>query len=227
MGSPNDLLKLSLAVQVALGSGYIAYLISYAGIRQHHSATDVVFRTLIFGLVASAVMTWTTLFSPLKLAAAVAAAVSVGALWRWRGMRWAQSALRQASVTWADDIPTAWLSISATRTDCPVSQIAVEMTDGRLLLCEDTRVFVEAPFGPCVLGLGGDVGLYVTDEMRPDGTWFKPSDVWHPLDGVNLTFVPAAQIKRVELRHWTKKLSASAAEAEVPATALEEAPGAT
>ena len=226
MTGPADILKLSLAVQVALGSGYLAYLIAYAGIRQHHSATDVVFRALAFGLVASAVIVWTTFIPLVQLPLAVFLTIATGALWRWKGMSLSMELIRKSDVAWSDDIPTAWLSISAMRTDTKISQIAVELENGRILFCRDTRNFADAPFGPCVLGLGGDVALYVTDELRIDGQWHEPDRVRDPHDGANLTYIPASEIKRVELRFWTKKLNGSgvgAAELESDVAAVPEA----
>lgn len=209
---PSEILSLSLTVQVALGGGYIAYLIAYAGIRQHHSTTDIVFRTLAFGLIASAVAVWTTFIDPVRLPVAVAAAAVAGAFWRWRGSKWSAAALRHLDVSWTDDIPTAWLSITAVRTDCKVSQIAVDLTDGRTLLCDDTRLFQDAPFKTGQFGLTGDVAMYVTAELRQDGTWLERDEVRNH-DGDLLTYIPAASIKRVEIRHWTKRLNGTGAAA--------------
>jgi hypothetical protein len=207
MPKPSDILDLTLAVQVALGSGYVAYLISYSGLRQHHSNADIFFRTLAFGLVATGIMTWTWFITPVQVVCAIAATITAGAFWRIWGMGWTSAVLRRGDVSWADDIPTAWLSVTATRTDRKLSQIAVEMSDGRVLLCADTRAFESAPSGPCVLGLSGDIVLYVTDEKRPNDEWFQPDRIRDPEYGANLTYVPASQIKRVELRYWTKKLN--------------------
>jgi hypothetical protein len=216
----SDLLSLSLTVQVALGGGYVAYLIAYAGIRQHHSATDVIFRTLAFGLIASAVVVWTTFIESVRLPLAVAAAAVAAALWRWKGSRWSAAGLRHLDVSWTDDIPTAWLSITALRTDCKVSQIAVDLVDGRTLLCDDTRRFQDAPFKTGQFGLTGDVAMYVTAERREDGTWLERNEVRNH-DGDLLTYIPAASIKRVEIRHWTKRINGTAAAA--GATAAGEA----
>lgn len=227
MPGPPDILNLSIAVQVALGGGYVAYLIAYSGLRQHHSATDVIFRTLAFGLIASAVIAWTPVIDPVKLPLAVAAAATIGASWRWKGMSLSKTVLRRSDVTWSDDIPTAWLSISATRTDCKISQVAVELKDGRILFCRDTRQFSDAPFGPCVLGLAGDIALYVTDELRVGGEWHEPKNVRDPSEGANLTYVPASEIGRVELRFWTKKLNGSDAVEVVLESGEEAEPEAT
>ena len=53
-----DLLKVPIAIQIALAGGYLAYLVAYAGIRQHHTTADATFRSIVFGLAASAVLLW-------------------------------------------------------------------------------------------------------------------------------------------------------------------------
>ena len=227
-------------LQLALGSGYLAYLVAYAGIRQHHTATDTVFRSIAFGLVASAILLWlpavglrphwippAPIWRPL---AAVIATVAVGAFWRWRGMRWSRSMLEAANVSWSDDIPSAWISITAQRTDVRPSQVTVDLNDGRTLVCDDTRMFRDSPFGPCVFGLDGSVALYVTAERRADdgdtkGEWFEHDDVRNPMDGDRLTYIPASAIRRVELRHWTKA-NAKGAKAAEPARDAVAAPAA-
>lgn len=207
------LFSLPLQVQIALGGGYLAYLIAYAGIHQHHTASEVFFRSIAFGMVATAILLWSPeapdwlagwkhpLWRPVI---AIVSTIFVGGFWRWRGMRWSRNLLRSINVSWTDDIPTAWLSITATDTDTCPSQIAVELLNGRLLWCDDTRKFGDAPFGPCVFGLDGSIAMYVTSERRPDGSWLDHCNIRHAIDGDQLTYIPAAQIQRIDLRLWTK-----------------------
>lgn len=208
------LLSLPWQIQFALGSGYLAYLVAYSGIRQHHTATDVIFRSVSFGLVGTAVILWAHLRPGWLEAVAVLATLAAGALWRLKGMGWVKAALGLTNVTWADDIPSAWLSITAVRTDVRPSQIAVDLDNGRMLVCDDTRRFEDAPFGPCIFGLDGSLALYVTAEMRPDGTWIEKGDVEDLSDGPRLTYLPASVVKRVELRLWTRSNGKASWEAE-------------
>lgn len=210
-------LALPIAVQIALGSGYLAYLIAYAGLRERHTATDAVFRAIAFGLVATAVLTSFDATHLLTKIWAVLLTVLAGAGWRWIGMELTRKVLRRTDISWTDDIPTAWLSVTAVKTDARISQVAVDLDDGRTLVCEDTRRFADAPHGPCVFGLSGDLGIYVTAEMRANGEWFSHDDVLHDSQGSNMTYLPASKIKRVELRFWTsangKAAEAAAAKA--------------
>jgi hypothetical protein len=199
----SDLLKVPIAIQIALAGGYLAYLVAYAGIRQHHTTADATFRSIVFGLAASAVLLWKPFAPYVNEIAAVLAALACGMAWRWIGMQSAQGALRWTGISWADDVPTAWLTITAIRTDVRPSQIAVDIDGGRTLFCDDTRPFADAPYGPCVYGLDGGIAFYVTSELRADGEWIEHADVRN-LDGCRLTYVPAAAIKRVEIRNWAK-----------------------
>lgn len=201
------ILSLPLHLQISLASGYLAYLIAYAGIRQHHTASEVFFRSLAFGMIATAVLLSTAAEGSrepyMRAVVAVIATISVGALWRWRGMRWSRKIFHGSNISWTDDIPTAWLSITATDTDARPSQLSVDLQCGRVLLCEDTRDFKDSPYGPCVFGLDGSIAMYVTAEMRTDGSWLEQKDVRHG-DGDRLTFIPASEVRRVDLRFWTK-----------------------
>lgn len=217
--SPIDVYKLSFSLQLAIASGYLAYVISYAGIRQHHTTADTVLKSAAFGLPAMAIMSrgyqhpfWTP-------AVSVAVALAIGVAWRLYGATAWQSVVRRSGVSWADDIPTAWLGITATKTTSMLSQISVELTDGRVLLCEDTAKYIDAHEGPCLLGLNGDVGLYVDAEMRPDGTWKEKNDTRHATFGDLMTYVPVAEIKRVEMRYITAKAEKAALKAAAKAKA--------
>lgn len=208
-----DLFKLSFTVQLAIGSGYLAYLIAYAGIRQHHTAADAILKSFVFGVITSATMLYgyqSKIWTPVV---AFSLTIVAGILWRWRLMSWWRNLMRQSGVSWADDIPTAWLSVTATNTAYSPSQVAVETVDGRLLFCEDTRVYGDAHEGPVVFGLNGDVALYVTAERRPDGDWIEKDEIRHSSDGDLITYVPASQIKRVQLRYLSEKAAKEAAKA--------------
>jgi hypothetical protein len=218
---PFDLLKVSFALQVAIASGYLAYLIAYAGIRQHHTAADALLKSFVFGVIATGIF---RIGPPGALPTTVVAAILplvAAMLWRWLGIRAWAWLVRKYGISWADDIPTAWLSITATRTDFSPTQISVETLDGRLLFCDDTRRFADAHEGPASFGLSGDLAFYVTDERRADGEWVDKKDVRHADEGDLLTYLPASQIKRVEIRYLSGKVARAAAKKAKPAGAQE------
>ena len=216
---PTALFNLSVAVQVSIVSGYLAYLIAYSGIRQHHTAADTVLKSFAFGLFATAIMKWGyqhPVFTPLV---ALSLSLVAGICWRLFGMAAWQSVMRNSRVSWSDDIPTAWLSITATDTRYRPSQIVIDVEGGRTLMCDDTRPYADAPHGPCIFGADGGVALYVTSEYR-DGEWIDQKDVRHPTQGDKITYIPASAVKRVEIRYWTEangKASPAAVETTEPA----------
>jgi hypothetical protein len=203
----NELLNLPWQIQVALASGYGAYLMSYTGIRSHHRAIDTTFITLVFGLIATAILGLGTVFEAGGIASGITAfavTVLVGLWWR----KWGRSALRwvlrRLDVSWSDDDPSALASISA-NTNCYLSQIAVLTEDGTWLRCDDTTKFKDAPFGPCLIGPNGDVALYLTHEEPPGKRARKLKTVRDSYYGDRLTYVPAPRIKRVALRYRSRR----------------------
>jgi len=197
-----SLLNLPVQIQVALGSGYAAYMTAHAGIRAHHSATEIAMRSLAYGLIATAVLALMPPGHNVVVGGMVAFLITVFAAMFWRrvGCRIWRELLRRAGVSWSDDNPSAWMSFSES-TDNYVSQIAVQLDDGTWLRCDDTTKFRDAPFGPCVLGSSGDVALYLTHEEPPSVEAKELKTVIDPYYGARLTYIPAARIRRLTLRH--------------------------
>lgn len=199
----DKLLNLPWQIQTVLGSGYVAYLISYAGIRDQYKGADVTFRTFAFGLVASLVLFATSGLSPyFSIAAAFVATVCIGAGWRKYGSRICRSVAGKLKIAWADDLPTAWQSISVGNRDFPISQISVETDDGTIFQCTDAAKFKDAPFGPCVFGANGDVALYADHIRNAEGPR-DVGDVELPHWGSEISYIPAAKIRIVHIRHYT------------------------
>jgi len=197
---PTDILALSWKAQVALASGYAAYILAYRGIRAHHSTQDTVFLALVFSLVASAQLWLTKAYSPiLSGATAFLLSVAVGMLWRRRGMELLSAILRRPNTTWSDDTPSAWARLQENRR-FPVSQISVLLKDGTWLNCEETSRFNDAPYAPCVLGTSGDILMYLTS-VTPKGGDDKPQPSTRDRTfGDRLTYIPSSEVARVNIR---------------------------
>ena len=196
-----DWLVSAWQLQVALGSGYAAYMVAYTGIRSHHQAVDTTFRTIAFGLVATAVMlalpNW---WRPIIILMAFVATVTVALLWRMNGMRWWIATLRNLDVSWSDDTPSAWAKFSQDQ-DSRISQLQVVTTDDRVFICDDAEAFADRPQGPCVLGTNGDLTMYVTHTKALGDTTKQRSetidvDGW----GTRMTYIPADKIQRLQVR---------------------------
>ncbi|OJU20639.1 MAG: hypothetical protein BGN95_23620 [Sphingomonas sp. 66-10] len=191
-------------LQVALGSGYTAYMVAYTGVRAHHQAIDTTFRALAYGLVATAILLVLPVNRPLiVIPVAFVSTVFVGALWRRIGMRLWNWLLRWSELTWGDDTPSAWARMISDQ-DHFVTQIIVQTKDGRRLRCMDTRPFAGLPLGPAVLGTNGDIVLYVTHTLDGSGE----REMKHTLDehhGAMATYLPAGEIRQVMIRRKPRK----------------------
>lgn len=196
-----DILNLPWQIQVALASGYAAYLLAYVGIRDHHKPIDTAFIGLIFSLVASGMLKLMDPYSDLIAgAAAFTATLLCGLLWRIALRDLSHAALKAVDFTWSDDMPSAWATLNANSRH-GVSQISVLLDDGTWLRCDDTTLFNEAAFGPCQLGPNGDVALYLTHKQFPDGTVKPMGSVLNGDHGDRITYVPAARVRQVNIRH--------------------------
>lgn len=191
-------------LQVALASGYTAYMVAYTGVRGHHQAIDTTFRAIAFGLIATAVLLTLSGYPPLAvIPTAFFTTIGVGMLWRRWGMRLWTRLLRALDLTWGDDTPSAWFRMISEQ-DHYVTQLIVYTKDGRRLRCMDTRPFASAPLGPCVLGTNGDVVLYVTDlsDEKGDRTLAHVID---PVHGAMATYLPASEIRQVAIRRTPRR----------------------
>ena len=201
---PFDLVTLPWQVQLTLASGYAAYALAYVGIRAHHRTIEIAFSTLVFGLAATATFNLLLAYRSGPQAVAMGIAflltVYVGLLWRAFGRRLVRASLRLSQISHADDDPSGWTSLFD-KTDCDVSQISVRLDDGSWVRCDDTTLFSDAPFGPCVLGANGDLLLYLTHEQSASGDVKELKSVSDKLFGDRLTFVPAGRISLVNIRH--------------------------
>lgn len=201
-----SLLNLPAQIQIAAASGYAAYLAANTGIRGHHTATETAFGSAAYGLVATAVLSWKPLGDSLIGTGILAFALTVfaGLFWRKIGCRLWLKTLAYLEVSRSDDSPSAWLSIQD-NTKNYLTQISVELDDGSWLSCDDTALFRDAPFGPCVLGPNGDVAFYLTHQKRGGHDETRQVKTVRSDDAAyRLTYIPANRIRRVNLRHRSK-----------------------
>jgi hypothetical protein len=200
-----DLLDLPWQIQVSLASGYAAYLLGYRGIRFGHSAVDTTFITLIFGLVATAIIALLNIWHPsinpvVSGAVAFLGACVVALLWRRIFRQWLHRFLRAAKISYTDDDPSALATISANNKFGP-TQIAVQLDNGTWLRCDYAAKFNESPFGPFVLGPNGDIALYLTHEELEGQPAKELQSVKDKDWGDRITYVPASRIRQITLRH--------------------------
>ena len=185
-------------IQVALGSGYAAYMAAYTGIRAHHQGVDVTFRAIAFGLIATVVLMLVPIDRPVTaIVAAFGATLGAGLCWRRFGMHCWERSLRGGDISWGDDTPSAWVRMISDQRHY-VSQISVLTKDDRWLRCDDTERFRDAPLGPCVLGTNGDIILYLTHVKDAEGT--REVQVLDEYHGARSTYIPVDEIRQVNIR---------------------------
>lgn len=198
-----DLLKLPWDVQLPLASGYAAYVLAYTGLRDRQKTVDVAFISLVFSLIATSVQLVAAQrdLGPIK-ASAIAFGVTVlcGLLWRRVGRPLVSWSLRAANITWSNDDPSALASLTDS-TKFYVTQVAVYLDDGSCMSCENAADFGGSPFGPLQIGPQGDIALYVTEVTLANGDARNQPSVRHESFGDRITYIPAARIRQITVRH--------------------------
>jgi hypothetical protein len=109
-------------------------------------------------------------------------------------------ALKAADICWIDDFPSALMSIT-TQEKYYIRQISVQLDDQSWVHCNDASLFMNSPFGPCSIGESGDLGIYATSVELADGTIRALEGVRNEEWGDEITYIPAARVKRVGFRY--------------------------
>lgn len=198
-----SLMQLPLEVQLALAGGYLGYCAAYAGLRRGHSGTDTAMISLAFGLAA--VATFRLLgclpdrFVWVQLCAGVTVAVIIGALWRKWGRDLVFHALKAAGVHQDDGLVSAWDGLIQ-QPGLSVTQLRVVTRDGRDLWCSDAGSYQAAPGKGMIIGVDGAIMMVVEEESILGESGVERPDVSSDSWGVRLTYIPADNIARVEMR---------------------------
>ncbi|WP_170402376.1 hypothetical protein [Ruegeria arenilitoris] len=204
MSDVQTLLNLPVDTIAVLTCGYLGYRLAYTGKDAKHKATDTVFLSLAFGLVAKLVFVfmegngcplWAIVVT------ALACSLLVSAAWR----KWVQKRvfklLRDTKVSSHDNFQSAWESVIADD-GMELSQIIVRRTDGVAVMCNDLHAFKKTRTGAFYLGHDGSVALYVTHQRDKGGDWEDVSDELDSEDGGKLmTIIPADQVASTQLRN--------------------------
>lgn len=196
----SKLAKLPWDIQIVLGSGYLAYLLAYVGIRQNHKPVDAVFLTVAFGLVA-VLSLWLTplLILPARMGIAVGTSLFAAVIWRKVGRSALRAVFRSTGYSWADETISAMDHLQENNRSHP-RQLCVETTDGFTYFCTNTEPVGALPFGPYILGCTGDVLMYADHSQVPGGDP-APVEGWNDEEwGANITYIPANQVRRIAIR---------------------------
>ncbi|WP_298618722.1 hypothetical protein [uncultured Zoogloea sp.] len=194
----DDLLNLPLEIQVALGGGYLAYVLAYSGLRRGHGATDTAMISLAFGLIGVLVFRSMPGGDWARVAGGLLAMLVAAAVWRARVRALIARATAGFGVHADDGLISGWDSLIQ-EPGLQVTQARVVLTDGTDLFCADTGKYSDGPHRGLVLGGDGSVTMVVETEERAGGEETPRGDIrtdW----GTRVTYVPADRIQRVELR---------------------------
>jgi hypothetical protein len=188
------------ALQVSLGAGYLGYVTAYAGLRKHHTQTDIALITLAFSLPAAIPHLGGTPLAPvLSVALALMLSLGTAILWRHKGKSLWLRLMRWSETHAEDGSPDCWSALLQTPR-LTVSQISVHTTDGRILYQNDHTSHAAAPEGGLLLGSDGSILMVVEEEELPDGTEEVRTGIKGEF-GTRMTYVPASQIVRVNIRY--------------------------
>jgi len=81
-----------------------------------------------------------------------------------------------------------------------VGQLSVHLKNGRVLYLHDRRAFLGCPWEGLYLGGDGSVIMAVESEELPDGTEEIREAVRDDAWGTRMTYIPASEIARVNIR---------------------------
>lgn len=203
----SDILSLPWHIQVALSAGYLGYVVAYMGSRSDHKTHDVVFRTLVFSLIASSAYQLAITYSfgiLLAAAFAVFVALASGVIWRkWVG-HWTIKAVRGLDISHSDDTASA-LSTLRTNSKVELTGVSVLLTDGTWLCADDTSLFSDCDYPAFTLGESGDVVMYIGSSTGPDGTATEMKSTLDTAFGDRLTYIPRDRITRINMRYRKTK----------------------
>lgn len=177
-------------------------MLAYRGIRAHHGPFDTFFSIILFSLLTTFVFSISKVNSiVINGGFSIAISLLLAIFWRVIARDLLSKICRKIGLSWADDDPSALVTLTA-NSRYAVTQVAVHLQDGTILRCDDTSKFNNAPFGPILIGPNGDVALYLTHRDPADGSASVAQQyVVDPNYGFRITYVPASQIKILDLRH--------------------------
>jgi len=216
------LLQLPFEIQAVLAIGYVAYRLATTGLDKHHRTGDFVFQVLVYGALAKAVQelvaSWLVGYW-LSFGVALPVTLGVAACWRAFGNRLAVAALRKLRVTRENYSPSTWASLLDDR--YPWRYVSVLLDDGTWLDSNIDALPPALPHDPLDVDTDGNIALYVTRRTDADGTVndFDSEGVIDAHGRANLTYVPAASIKRITVSLGARQATAPTSSAEAEAEA--------
>ena len=196
----SDFFNLSLSLQAAIAAGYLGYATAYAGYRRGHKAEDTLFISLVFSAIALLCFgAIEPCYGPvLAFGGAFAGSLVSACLWRVAGRPIWCRLMAAARVHREDGVHRAWDCI--VQSGRGVGQISVGLKSGRILYLNDRRKFHGSPWDGLYLGGDGSISMAVEEEKLPGGIEEVRQGVRDKVWGTRLTYIPAGEVARVNIR---------------------------
>lgn len=197
----NEFFALPIAFQVALGGGFLGYMLASAGLRRGHTAIDVTMRTIAFGLPAMAIFVSFNEERGAVLAGfgGVAGSIFVAALWRGVLSDLTIKLIKLLQIHQDEFRTSAWDTLLQSP-GLEVTQVMVRLKSGRELFLANPEPYINGPLKGLILGVEGDVVMVVESEEFPDQEAIERTAVLDERYGTRLTYIPAREIETIDLR---------------------------
>lgn len=223
-----------VGLTVALTLGFVAYAVSYVGLRRGHSAKDMIFISLVYGLIAFVVFEAFEEDNQLQaIGAAFATALVLGILWRKILRDLWYAIMNFFGVHHDDGFHGSWDVLVQSRG--AVGRVSVHTKRGHIYILENRENYSDAWQG-WYCGTDGSVLMIVEQEEfdpgkvcdgESDGKTIKFETSKGEIEGNNLatcekadayynyTYIPSSEIIRVDVltqnpglkfRRWEKFL---------------------
>lgn len=195
------ILALPALTLIVLAAGYFGYRVAYIGRDKKHRVVDIIFIVIAFGLIARLVaeqvsVSWGQ--ELLQSIAAIVVVVGVASFWRKWGEGWLRQILRLGNISLADGHTSVFDSMQQ-KVDLQPAQLLVRKKNGSQAMSNDLHQFNDLPFGPCLYGEDGSIGMYVTHRRdNSDGEWVVLEPVHRPSTTAAFTYFPADEISEIE-----------------------------
>lgn len=197
-----SLLTLPEYIQIVIATGYIGYSVAKSGLRDKERKDELLYGVIVYGLFGYIAYDlfkshFTYFFFPAIFATVFS--VMIACLWRKFGKPLSNFFLQKAGVLNEDGTPSVWVGLTQA-THVGPTQMSVRLKDGSILNCDDVQSFRNAPFPKYYTDNDMNIALYVTSSKSPDGVKEDHPTVRDETWGDRLTYVPASEISRVQVR---------------------------
>lgn len=208
MGGIKELIELPQQIQIALAAGFIGYLIAFAGVRSRHTQIEMALYTVVFSVIATAVLNAAAIVWGLVLSTGVTvvSALSAFVFTAMAGYAWQQfrplvfKVLRRLKLAQHDGTGSATV-LDGIINDSRLhwNQLKVNLTDGSGLICENTSDHGNAAIGFVRIDGDGNIAMIATHRDDGLGNCVELDGVRHEL-GDQVTYIPATQVRHVVIR---------------------------